>query len=111
MFLTKQYKDILDEINRQRRSLDAPLVGAISCATGKDAKIVIEELKAAKEALNSKGVTSLLLIAQFHNLELDNLFGTLGNGEDKVLRKRLDKVEKVILKDDPDNNDGDISNN
>ena len=91
------YKNISGAMNTKKSSLDILLVAAVTCASGKDANTVINEMEAARSSLNAKdSVASLLLITQFHNMDKDNLYGTSGNATDVTLRKRLDKVTKIV---------------
>lgn len=91
------FKNISSALSSKKSSFDAILVGAATCASGRDANSILTDLEASKSSLEAKdSIKSLLLITQFHNMSRDNLYGVSGNADDKTLPKRLDKVTKFV---------------
>ena len=94
--MNRNLSENVAELLKQKKMeyLDNLLVCAIVCASGRSANLVISDLENTIKAMKAKSVDNIVLTVLFHDLDMDNLFGS---GEDEIaLPIRLDKVTKVI---------------
>ena len=90
--LSENVSDLLKQ--KKLEYLDNLLVCAIVCASGRSANIVISDLENTIKALKAKNIDNTVLSVLFHDIDLDNLFGS--DEESNTLHIRLDKVTKVV---------------
>ena len=94
--MNRNLSENVAELLKQKKLeyLDNLLVCAIVCASGRSANLVISDLENTIKAMKAKNVDNTVLTVLFHDLDMDNLFGS-GDGSD-ALPLRLDKVTKLI---------------
>ena len=94
--MNRNLSENVAELLKQKKLeyLDNLLVCAIVCASGRSANLVISDLENTIKAMKAKNVDNTILTVLFHDLDMDNLFGS-GDGSD-ALPLRLDKVTKLI---------------
>ena len=94
--MNRNLSENVAELLKQKKLeyLDNLLVCAIVCASGRSANLVISDLENTIKAMKSKNVDNTVLTVLFHDIDMDNLFGS--GEDDNSLPVRLDKVTKLI---------------
>ena len=94
--MNRNLSENVAELLKQKKMeyLDNLLVCAIVCASGRSANLVVSDLENTVKAMKSKNVDNTVLIVLFHDIDMDNLFGS--GEDDNSLPVRLDKVTKLI---------------
>lgn len=94
--MNRNLSENVAELLKQKKIeyLDNLLVCAIVCASGRSANLVISDLENTIKAMKSKNVDNTVLTVLFHDIDMDNLFGS--GEDDNSLPVRLDKVTKLI---------------
>jgi hypothetical protein len=98
--LAKKIKDLCQ--SRGMDKLDNILVASIVLVTGEAAETVTTKLSDVIKALSAQGVDNIILATTFYNLDTKYLFGSNVDIEDKTFPRRLDKVTKLVVSEDPE---------
>ena len=94
--MNRNLSENVAELLKQKKMeyLDNLLVCAIVCASGRSANLVVSDLENTIKAMKAKNVNNTVLTVLFHDLDMDNLFGS--GEDDNTLPVRLDKVTKIL---------------
>ena len=97
--MNRNLSENVSELLKQKKLeyLDNLLVCAIVCASGRSANLVVSDLENTIKAIKAKNIDNTVLTVLFHDLDMDNLFGS--GRDDKTLPVRLDKVTKIVEED------------
>lgn len=97
--MNRNLSENVTELLKQKKLeyLDNLLVCAIVCASGRSANLVISDLENTMKAMKVKNIDNTVLTLLFHDLDMDNLFGS--GEDDNALPVRLDKVTKIVEED------------
>lgn len=99
-YLSRNITDLIKNSNYPK--LDNILVAAIVCATDHNADEVIEMLGKKTTELKSYGVDNVILTIALLSMDPKFLVGANTNIEDKTFPRRLDKVTKLVISEDPE---------